>query len=254
MRVLIIEDESIAADHLRDLLVAIDAHAVVLDQLDSIKSAVLWFEKHENPDLLFLDIQLADGLSFEIFEKTEVTCPVIFTTAYDQYAIKAFKVNSIDYLLKPIVMEDLAEALNKFNKQSSKLKIVSTFDHELLAGLLQGRTKKYKEQFVVKVGDHLKTVKPMEVEMFFSQDKFTYAMTVKDKRFILDFTLDQLEDILDPSHFFRINRKYIISVDSIKDIIAYSNSRLKIALLKNQAQDMVVSRERVRDFKAWLDR
>ena len=251
MKVLIIEDESIAADRLHDLLVEIDARAEVLDQLDSIKSAVRWFKKHENPDLLFLDIQLADGLSFEIFEKTEVMCPVIFTTAYDQYAIKAFKVNSIDYLLKPIVKEDLVEALNK---QSSKWKVEQSLDHELLAGLIQGHTKKYKEQFVIKVGDHLKTVKSREVEMFFSQDRYTYAMTVEDKKFILDFTLDQLEDILDPSYFFRINRKYIISVDSIKDIITYSNSRLKIELRKNQAEDMIVSRERVGEFKAWLDR
>ena len=254
MKVLIIEDESIAADRLHDLLVALDSNAEVLDQLDSIKSAVRWFEKHENPDLLFLDIQLADGLSFEIFEKTEVACPVIFTTAYDQYAIKAFKVNSIDYLLKPIVKEDLMEALKKFNKQSSQLKLEHGLAQELLTGLIQGQTKKYKEQFVVKVGEHLKTVKSKEVELFFSQDRFTYAVTVENKKFILDFSLDQLENILDPSCFFRINRKYIISVDSIKDIIVYSNSRFKVELLKHKAEDMIVSRERVGQFKVWLDR
>lgn len=253
MKVLIVEDEMIAADRLQNLLLEIEPKTEVLDQLDSVKSVVRWFEKNGEPDLMFLDIQLADGLSFEIFEQTKVECPIIFTTAYDQYAIKAFKVNSVDYLLKPMQKSDLETALEKFNSQNTKSN-TPTFDPDVLAGLLQGNTRKYKERFVIKIGEHLKTVKASETEVFFSQDKSSYLVSNDGRKLIVDYTMDQLEDIIDPDQFFRISRKYIVKADSIKDIISFSNSRLKLELHHFTSDDMIVSRERVSAFKAWLDR
>lgn len=251
MKVLIIEDEGIAADRLIQLLGTIDPDITVLDHLDSIKSAVNWFQNNAAPDLAFFDIQLADGLSFEIFEQTDVNCPIIFTTAYDQYAIQAFKVNSIDYLLKPMAEGDLRTALTKFRKQQ---KPETAIDASALMQMLQQQNKHYKERFVIKVGEHLKSVRAKEVELFFSQDKATYLLSCENNKFIVDFTLDQIEDAVDPKIFFRINRKYLIHIDGIQDIITYSNSRLKLVLNHFNADDLIVSRERVSQFKNWLDR
>jgi len=258
MKVLIVEDEAIAAEHLQNQLLAIDGKVEVLDMLDSVKSSVRWFDKNVAPDLLFLDIQLADGLSFEIFEKTKVDCPIIFTTAYDQYAIKAFKVNSVDYLLKPIVKEELETAVEKFKAQTV-LRTGSKFnatgiDHATLAKMILGNTQKYKERFVIKVGEHLKTVKIGEVDLFYSQDRTTYLKSGNNQKYLLDYTLDQIEDMVDPNLFFRINRKYVVNAECIKDIITYSNSRLKIELKNFETNDMIVARERVSEFKVWLDR
>ncbi|MCP4459619.1 MAG: response regulator transcription factor [Cytophagales bacterium] len=252
MKVLIIEDEGIAADRLAQLLLELDTSVEVVARLDSVKSSVKWFSENDEPDLAFFDIQLADGKSFEIFERAKVTCPIIFTTAYDQYAIQAFKVNSVDYLLKPIVPEDLKQALNKFKSQTEG-HTRSNHTAELIY-LLQQRSKKYKERFVIKVGDHLKSVLTADVELFYSQDKATYVQTTKGQKFILDFTLDQIAEMIDPQTFFRINRKYIIHLDSLGEIITFSNSRLKLVLKSFQAQDIIVSRERVGEFKSWLDR
>jgi len=252
MKVLIIEDEGIAADRLIQLLKNLEDSIEVVGRLDSVKSSVKWFTENNEPDLAFFDIQLADGKSFEIFEQTKIICPIIFTTAYDQYAIQAFKVNSIDYLLKPIVPEELERALEKFKSQS-RGNAQSTDAAELIT-LLQQQSKKYKERFVIKVGDHLKSVMTVDAEIFYSHDKATYVQTRSEQKFILDFTLDQIEDMIDPQTFFRINRKYIIHIDSLADIITFSNSRLKLVLKSYEAQDMIVSRERVGEFKEWLDR
>ena len=252
MKVLIIEVEGIAADRLIQLLKNLEDSIEVVGRLDSVKSSVKWFTENNEPDLAFFDIQLADGKSFEIFEQTKIICPIIFTTAYDQYAIQAFKVNSIDYLLKPIVPEELERALEKFKSQS-RGNAQSTDAAELIT-LLQQQSKKYKERFVIKVGDHLKSVMTVDAEIFYSHDKATYVQTRSEQKFILDFTLDQIEDMIDPQTFFRINRKYIIHIDSLADIITFSNSRLKLALKNFEAQDMIVSRERVGEFKEWLDR
>ncbi len=251
MNVLIVEDEGIAAERLTQLLVQLDANIEVVAHLDSIKTSVDWFHSNEAPDLAFFDIQLADGLSFEIFKQIEVTCPIIFTTAYDQYAIEAFKVNSVDYLLKPMMESDLQRALTKFKKQNQP---TQTVDMATLMNLIQKPTKSYKERFVIKVGEHLKSVLTNEVEIFLSENKATYLHSKENKRFIIDFTLDQIQEAIDPNLFFRINRKYLIHIDGIKDIITYSNSRLKLELHHFNADDMIVSREKVTLFKEWLDR
>lgn len=251
MKVLIVEDEGIAADRLIQLLEQLDASIEVVEHLDSVKSVVEWFESHATPDLAFFDIQLADGLSFEVFEQVEVSCPIIFTTAYDQYAIEAFKVNSIDYLLKPMMEADLQRALEKFQKQKQP---AQTVDISALMNLMQQQTKSYKERFVIKVGEHLKSVLTEEVEIFLSENKATYLLSKDNKRFIIDFTLDQIQEAVDPKSFFRINRKYLIHIDGIRDIITYSNSRLKLELHHFNADDLIVSREKVVLFKEWLDR
>lgn len=251
MKVLIVEDEGIAADRLIQLLNQLDSAIEIVEHLDSVKSVVAWFQTNETPDLAFFDIQLADGLSFEIFKQIEVNCPIIFTTAYDQYAIEAFKVNSIDYLLKPMMESDLQRALDKFQKQKQPAPSV---DVSALMQLMQQQSKTYKERFVIKVGEHLKTVLTEDVEIFLSENKATYLLSRDSKRYIIDFTLDQIQDAIDPKSFFRINRKYLIHIDGIKDIITYSNSRLKLELHHFNADDLIVSREKVTLFKDWLDR
>lgn len=253
MEVLIIEDELIAAERLQKMVQKIDPTMVVLEILDAVSSAQKWLQEHKAPDLIFLDIQLADGLSFEIFDEVKIESPIIFTTAYDHYALKAFKLNSVDYLLKPIVQEELEAALTKFkksNKQSDQL-----IDTSALMEMMSGRTvKKYKERFVIKVGEHIKSIQSSETKCFYSEDKATYLLHSEGKKYIIDFTLDQLEEMLQPVIFFRINRKFIINIDEIEDIITFSNSRLKI-ILKNEQEtnEMIVARDRVSEFKLWLD-
>lgn len=250
MKVLIVEDEAPAVVHLCNLLGKQSDEIEVLENLDSVKSVVRWFESNDQPDLAFFDIQLADGKSFEIFEQTEVNCPIIFTTAYDNYALKAFEVNSIDYLLKPVSAENLSRALSKFkgNQHSPSIDLNS------IKALMNQSTKKYKEQFLIRVGEHLKTILVPEVSYFFSEDRTTYLLTDEGQKFIVDFTLDQLLDMLDPSLFFRINRKHIVKMTSIKDMVAYSNSRLSLSMKVKGESDMIVSRDRVGEFKLWLDR
>ncbi len=250
MKVLIVEDEVPAVAHISALLSQIDHSVEILDALDSVKSAVRWFESNSQPDLAFFDIQLADGKSFEIFERVKVSCPIVFITAYDQFAIKAFEVNSIDYLLKPITKEKLERAINKFKAQNKPEGI----DMEALKSLIGGQDKKYKEQFIIKVGEHLKKVAITDVELFTSQDRSTYLLTKSGNKLILDNTLDQLQDMVDPDQFFRVNRKYLIHMDGIKDMISFSGSRLKIEMSQFDGDDVVVSREKVGEFKAWLDR
>ncbi|SMD38117.1 two component transcriptional regulator, LytTR family [Reichenbachiella faecimaris] len=251
MKVLIVEDEGIAANRLIQLLDQLDNSIEVVEHLDSVKSVIEWFQTNPTPDLAFFDIQLADGLSFEIFEQIEISCPIIFTTAYDQYAIEAFKVNSIDYLLKPMMEADLQRALEKFNKQKES---IPSMDVAALMHLIQQQNKSYKERFVIKVGEHLKSVLAEEVEIFLSENKTTYLLSKDCKRFIIDFTLDQIQEAVNPKSFFRINRKYLIHIEGIKDIISYSNSRLKLELHHFNADDLIVSREKVVLFKKWLDR
>jgi len=251
MKVLIVEDEGIAADRLVQLLNQIDTSIEVVEHLDSVESTVEWFETNQAPELAFFDIQLADGLSFEIFGKVEINCPIIFTTAYDQYAIEAFKVNSVDYLLKPILEADLKRALDKFNKQKQ---LAPSVDTSALINLIQQQNKSYKERFVIKVGEHLKSVLTENVEIFLSENKTTYLLAMDNKKYIIDFTLDQIQEAIDPKLFFRINRKYLIHIDGIQDILTYSNSRLKLALNHFNADDLIVSREKVAQFKEWLDR
>ncbi|MEO7988201.1 MAG: LytTR family DNA-binding domain-containing protein [Chryseolinea sp.] len=253
MKVLIIEDEPQAAKRLESLIASLEPQAVILNKIDTVKNAVLWIQSNPAPDLIFMDIQLADGISFQIFEQCEVKSPVIFTTAYDEYALKAFKVNSIDYILKPLDKDEISAALKKFHSthrtsQDSK----NVLDN--IGQAIQMLTKKYKTRFVIKVGEHLKSVEVSEILFFFSLEKATFCQTKDGRKNILDFTLDQLEEILDPTRFFRINRKHIVAADSIQDMISYTNSRLKLILKTSDDNDVIVARERVQEFKEWLDR
>jgi DNA-binding LytR/AlgR family response regulator len=253
MKVLLIEDEPQAAQRLENLLQSIDSKIEVLGVLDSVKQSIAWLKSNPQPELIFMDIQLADGLSFEIFEQTDVLAPVIFTTAFDEYALKAFKVNSIDYILKPFDKEELQQALKKYNQltatNTSPLRMMESIGYAM-----QMLTKKYKQRFVLKVGEHLKSVEVSEILFFFSLEKATFCQTKEGRKHILDFTLDQLEGLLDPQRFFRINRKYIVAVDSLQDMVSYTNSRLRLVLKTSDDKDVIVARERVQEFKEWLDR
>ncbi len=250
INVLVIEDEKLATDHLEKLLKRSQYRINIIDKIDSVKNSIIWFVKNTQPDLIFMDIDLGDGLCFEIFEVVDIHTPVIFTTAYDEYAIKAFKVNSIDYLLKPIDLNELEHALDKFKKLSGNEQ--GYFERISNAGQLL--ISDYKKRFVVKIGEHLKTVPVGDIGFFFSRNKGTYANTKDGRNYLLDYTLENLDEIIDPDNFFRINRKYLISYEAIKDIISYSNSRLRIILAGSDDNDVIVSRDRVQKFKSWLDR
>ena len=211
MNILLIEDEPQAAQRLEKLVKTVIPNAMILSKLDTVKSAVLWLQSNPAPDLIFMDIQLADGISFSIFDQVDVKVPVIFTTAYDEYALKAFKVNSIDYLLKPIDEAGLRASIKKYDSLTSVRVTAPDKMMESINLAMQMLSKKYKERFVIKVGEHLKSVEVTEILFFFSLEKTTFAQTRDGRKHILDFTLDQLEELLDPKRHFRINRKYIIS-------------------------------------------
>lgn len=253
MDILIIEDEMQAARRLENLLLEIDPSIAVVGRMDSVKNSVSWFKSNPVPHLIFMDIQLGDGLSFEIFEQTKVNAPVIFTTAYDEYALKAFKVNSIDYILKPVDMSELKSALQKYNRLAgSNQNTMSIMENISL--VVEHLKKKYKERFVLKVGEHLKTVEVKDILYFISQEKATFCVTTDGRSHILDFTLDQLQELVNPEVFFRINRKYLVRSSSIEDIVSFSNSRLKLILKSSKDGEIIVARERVAEFKSWLDR
>lgn len=250
MKTIIIEDEKPAARLLQRKLEKLNIEVGVM--LHSVEEAIEWFSKNEHPDLIFLDIQLSDGLSFEIFEKVEIKSAIIFTTAYDEFALRAFKLNSIDYLLKPIDEEDLLQAVSKFKErlpQNEKLQL----DFEAIKKMLGNAVEKeYQKRFTVKVGQHLKVIAIEEIECFYSENKATYLHTFENRNYLIDGTLDQLEQKLDPTNFYRISRKFIIPISAIKEILVYSNSRLKIVLPTYKDDDVIVSREKVADFKNWI--
>ena len=252
-RVLIIEDEPQAAERLISLITTLIPKAKIVGKIDSVKKSVDWLKENEKPDLIFMDIQLADGLSFRIFDHVPVKSPVIFTTAYDAYALKAFKVNSIDYILKPVDKDDLEGALKKLDALTNRKENAE----EMLASIgeaIKLLTRQYKTRFVFKVGEHLRSIEVTDILYFLSMEKATFAKTIDGRKHILDFTLEELQDVLNPHHFFRINRKYIISATAIQDMVSYSNSRLKLVLKASDDTDIIVSRERVHEFKDWLDR
>jgi DNA-binding LytR/AlgR family response regulator len=255
MTTIIIEDEKPAARLLQRKLEKINIEVGVM--LHSVEEAVDWFSKNEHPDLIFLDIQLSDGLSFEIFEKVDIKSAVIFTTAYDEYALKAFKLNSVDYLLKPIDEDDLEVAVLKFKERlhfpKTTEKESMQFDFEQIKKMLSNPFEKtFKKRFTVKIGQHLKVISTDEIECFFSENKGTYIHTFDNRNYLLDSTLELLEQELDTADFYRISRKFIISLKSIKEIVMYSNSRLKIVLPSYKEDEVVVSREKVSDFKNWI--
>jgi len=250
MNVVIVEDEKLSAEHLSLLLHRIDNTIQVVQYLDSVKSTVKAFQEGLQIDLLFLDIHLADGNSFEIFTKTQIDIPIIFTTAYDNYAIQAFKQNSVDYLLKPISLKDLQFALEKFKKQQS------TTNKQLIENITiayQQINKQYKTRFLVKSGQSIDTISTNNIHHFETQESLSFLITDKGHRYAIDYTLDQLETMLQPTVFFRINRKVIIHFQSIEKVTSYFNSRLSIQSKLLDGEAKIVSRERVNDFKQWLD-
>ena len=255
MRVLVVEDEKSAAKRLLKLLKDIDPAIEVIGIIDTVKGTTSWFGKNSAPDLLFLDIQLADGLSFDIFEQTQISCPVIFTTAYDQYALKAFEVYSIDYLLKPIDKEKLLRSLDKFKNMVRGANKTASVDLGTLQNaleLMQGR--KYKERFIVKYGEHIKSFPVENIVGFYSEEKISFFRNNDGRKYVVDYTMEQIEGLINPDFFFRINRKYIINLSGIEDVVVYSNSRLKLKVQHFNDHDLIVAREKVQEFKKWLDR
>ena len=251
MNVIIIEDEKPAARRLSRLLA--DLGVEVSDMLHSVEEAINWFQNNKHPDLIFLDIQLSDGLSFEIFEEVDVKSAIIFTTAYDEYALQAFKLNSIDYLLKPIDDEDLENAVKKYRSMKPRSQKLNLDFDDIKKLLVNPVEREYKKRFTAKVGQHLKIINADEVECFYSENKGTYAATNGGRNYLLDTTLENLENELSPQIFFRVSRKFYVNINHIKDIISYSNSRLKIVLNHYHGQEIIVSRERVQNFKLWLE-
>jgi two-component system, LytTR family, response regulator LytT len=250
MTILIIEDEKPAARLLQRKIekFGLEVHTL----LHSVEESLNWFHNNTHPDLIFLDIQLSDGLSFEIFEKIDIKSAVIFTTAFDEYALRAFKLNSIDYLLKPIDEDELEIAISKFKNQFQKNNMAS-LDFEMIKKMLVNPMEKnYKQRFTIKIGEHIKMIMIDEIECLYSENKGTYIHTADNRNYLLDGTLEQIESELDPKNFFRVSRKYIIPLKAIKDIVVYSNSRLKIVLPTFKMDEIIVSRERVNDFKEWL--
>ena len=249
MNILIIEDENLASKKLEVLIEKLIPNYKIVGIAKSTLQAIKLIKSNEI-DLGFFDIQIEDGLSFDIFEKTKIDFPVIFTTAFNEYAVKAFKLNSIDYLLKPISENELKNALNKFEKHwNSKNKILSPAVIDEIKLLMQGN---YKERFTIKTGNKLKIINTKDICYFYSQDKGTYAKTIDNKDNLLDYTLENIFPLLNTKEFFKISRKYIININHIKDIYSYSNSRLKINTLIESNEELIVSREKVRSFKEWL--
>jgi len=246
MKVLIIEDEDAAARRLQKMVKEIVPEAEIKDPLDSVEAVLNWLQGNEWPDLIFMDIHLADGSSFEIFNHVQVEKPVIFTTAYDQYAIQAFKVNAIDYLLKPIKKQELEQAIGKYQKWSGGAQM----DYAQLARALQG--EQYNKRFLIRIGQSIRVVEMKEAAYFYTESKITFVVTKEGKRYPLDYSLEKLEEMADPQHFFRINRQFIVNIDAIKEMYAYSKSRVKLGLAPSCDLDTVVSTERSPHFKKWL--
>jgi DNA-binding LytR/AlgR family response regulator len=251
MNVIIIEDEKPSARRLQRMLKSLDVAAQTM--LHSVEESIDWFKLNEHPELIFLDIQLSDGLSFEIFEAIDINSAVIFTTAYDEYALQAFKLNSIDYLLKPIDEDDLKIAVDKFKVRAPQKQSVTLDFNDIKKLLINPIERDYKKRFSVKVGQHLKLINIEDIECIYSENKGTYVFTNEGRNYLLDQTLDQLEDELEPHVFFRVSRKFYVNINAIKDIISYTNSRLEIKLKHYKEQQIIVARERVKDFKNWLE-
>jgi len=266
LRALLVEDEPLAARRLTNLLHKQAVPFEVLGPAESVAQAVALLQAGPAPDVLFLDIHLADGLSFELFEQVKITCPVIFTTAYDQYALRAFRVNSIDYLLKPIDEQELRGAVARLQARLAPAAGLPTpppaFDAATLAQLVRqlrqpAPTASYKTQFVVRVGEHLKVVPVEQAAYFFSLEKTTLLQSTDGRKYVVDYTMEQLEGLLDPARFFRLNRAFLAQQAAIADIIHYTNSRLQTILRPAPPESegpVLVSREKVSVFKSWLDR
>ena len=249
MNIIIIEDEKPAARLLQRKVEHLGYKVTTM--LHSVEESIAWFSQNPHPDLIFLDIQLSDGLSFEIFEKVKIQSAIIFTTAYDEYALRAFKLNSIDYLLKPIDEDELKIAVDKFQIQHAKKDSLS-LNFEQIRSMFAPTEKVYKSRFTVKIGAQLKIINTDEIECFYSENKGTYIHTLENRNYLIDTPLEMLEEELNPKQWYRISRKFIVPIASIKEIVVYSNSRLKIILPTYKDDEVIVSREKVSDFKNWM--
>lgn len=253
MKVLIIEDEPLAQNELKRLLKKADPDIEVMATIDSVEESIAWLQAHK-PELIFMDIQLSDGQSFDIFTEVNVDCPVVFTTAYDAYAIKAFQVNSIDYLLKPIEPEGIANALEKYRKLKEaygQSKTVLTTDQ--IKEIARIGQQGYKSRFMTSIGDRIRFVTEDQVAYFRADDDLVFLITPDKKKFIVNYTLENLEPLLDPKLFFRINRRYIARITAIGDIHKFFNSRLKLQLQPDPEDEVLVSRVKVPQFLQWLE-
>ncbi len=252
MNVVIIEDEKPAARRLKRMLEKFGINAQVM--LHSVEESLNWFQSNAQPDLIFLDIQLSDGLSFEIFEEININSAIIFTTAYDEYALKAFKLNSVDYLLKPIDEDELNTAIKKFNDHHPKESNIQVNINDIRKLLINPVDRKFKKRLTIKIGQQIKIIHVDEIECFYSENKSTYIHTHTNRNYLLDGSLDYWQDLLDPDSFFRVNRTFIIHINAINNIISFTNSRLKLMLQSFKDYEIIVSRERVKYFKDWIDR
>lgn len=255
MRVLIVEDEAIAAEHLSRIILDLKPDWEILGQIPSIADGEKWFANNNTPDLVFSDIQLTDGLSFELYDKIGLSCPIIFTTAYDQYAIKAFEVTSVDYLLKPIQKERVEEALQKMEEVSQAVSETSgSVDIRQIMDLVQKSKTEYKSRFLAKSGSKIVAVKTSEIAYFHSENKLTFLLTFNGGKYPVDYSLDELEALLDPSEFLRANRQFIIHLDAPVSIKPHFKGRIKLELQPSYNGEVVLSPEKTQAFKAWLDR
>ncbi len=250
MNILIIEDEAFAAEKLEQMLLDINPAIKVMAKLGSINESVKWLMNH-TAELIFLDIQLSDGISFSIFEQVTINTPIIFTTAYDQYAIKAFELNSISYLLKPIRKKDLEESLQKYQA----LKSAFSIDFEMLLANMQGREPEYKKRFLIQIGEKISKIEISETAYFYVLYKGVFLKTFEGKSYPVEYTLDKLESLLNPELFFRINRKFLVNMEAISKMVAYSRGRVKLELKPKPEDDFdtIVSIDRSSDFKKWLN-
>ena len=244
MNILIVEDEAAALKRMEKLLKEIDPEVNIVGRTGTVKETVEWLEDNEWPDLAFFDIQLADGESFEVFHRTEVGCPVIFTTAYDEHALKAFRVNAVDYLLKPVRKGELSEAMER----AGNFRVVRGRP----AGREEAPGELVAKRFLIRYGDTFKVVEPKDIAYLYSLEKNTFLRTTEGKDLPMDESLDRLEKQLDPARFFRLNRQVIVGFESIKELIAYSKSRVKVIMEPPFGEDAIVSSERSAEFKRWL--
>jgi DNA-binding LytR/AlgR family response regulator len=254
MKILIVEDEKPAADKLELLLKRYDPDIEIIQRLESVTASVEWFERNaQAADLIFMDIMLTDGISFEIFRQVRIHKPVIFTTAYNEYALEAFRVNSIDYLLKPVSYDDLFRSMNKLSSLRENLITGNQrLELEELAKVLDQYQHTYKQRFMIRVGDHIRSIPAEQITLFYADGRVVYIFTREGREFIVDFKMEELEEVLDPALFFRINRTFTLHINGIKDVIIHSNSRLKVVLHQPFDKELIVSREKVNPFKMWF--
>jgi len=255
MKVVIIEDEKPAIDKLEKMLYDYDNEIQVVGKFGSVDSAVKWISDSSNKtDLFFMDIRLTDGLSFDIFHNVEINKPIIFITAYNEYAIQAFKVNSIDYLLKPLNYEDLYRSMEKIKTLRENLPAnKERIQYDELSRMLLQLNKDYKTRFMVKVGEHIRSVKAESISLFYAEGRTVYIITQKQNKYIIDYTLEELVKMLDPEIFFRPNRSFILNINAIKDVVVYSNSRLLVLLNFEFEKEIIVSRDKVVQLKTWFE-